>query len=488
MLFNSVQFLLFFPTVVFLYFFLPHRYRWFLLLSASCFFYMVFIPVYILVLFTTIAIDYFAGIWIYRSQGKKRKIFLVISICSTCIVLFIFKYFDFFIWNFTAIAHFFGWNYSLKLLHIILPIGLSFHTFQSLSYVIEVYRGKQKAETNFGIYSLYVMFFPQLVAGPIERPGHLLHQFYEEHYFEYQRVTDGLKLMVWGFFKKVVIADRLAVVVNAVYNNPQNYSPLWFIIATTFFSIQIYCDFSGYSDIAIGSAKVIGFDLVKNFNRPYFAKSITEFWQRWHISLSTWFRDYLYIPLGGNRVKASRHYFNILVTFLVSGLWHGANWTFVIWGMLHGAYYILESLFKPFKERIEILLRLDRLPILKKITEAAITFSFVTFAWIFFRAESMEKALYIIKTIFNKAIIEKEILSFYIPLWKFLSGWPNLSLGLLIIGSLITVELIQRKGSILKMVSNKPVWVRWALYYALLIAVIFGGAFNNSQQFIYFQF
>jgi len=315
-----------------------------------------------------------------------------------------------------------------------------------------------------------------------------LHQFYEEHYFEYQRVTDGLKLMLWGFFKKVVIADRLAIFVNAVYNNPQQYTPLSFILATIFFGVQIYCDFSGYSDIAIGSAKVMGFELVKNFNRPYFAKSIAEFWQRWHISLSTWFRDYLYIPLGGNRVGYFRHYFNIFVTFLVSGLWHGANWTFVIWGALHGAYYILESLCKPIKERIEILLHFDRMPLLKKITEASITFSLVTFAWIFFRAESLDKALYIIKSIFGKAIVEKEIFSVHASLWRFILEQPKFYLGFLIIGMLIGIELIQRKGSILEMVASKPIWVRWALYYALLLVIIFGGAFNNSQQFIYFQF
>lgn len=286
MLFNSFQFLLFFPIVTLIYFLLPHKYRWFHLLVASCVFYMFFIPAYILILFITIFIDYFAGIWIEKStnQGKK-KTYLILSIISTCLFLFIFKYFNFFTDNFNGIAQLIHWNYSLKTMAIILPIGLSFHTFQSLSYVIEVYNGNQKAEKHFGIYSLYVMFYPQLVAGPIERPQNLLHQFYEKHEFDYVRVSNGLKLMAWGLFKKVVIADRLSVFVNQVYNNPYDYKGLSLVVATIFFTFQIYCDFSGYSDIAIGSAQVMGFKLMDNFNRPYFSKSISEFWKRWHISL-----------------------------------------------------------------------------------------------------------------------------------------------------------------------------------------------------------
>ena len=334
MLFNSFQFLLFFPTVTLLYFLLPHRLRWQLLLFASCLFYMAFIPWYIVILIITILIDYFAGLWLDRPDlaPAQRKTVLTISIVSTCLVLFVFKYFNFFNTNFTAIASFFRWNYPIGALKIILPIGLSFHTFQSLSYVVEVYRGNQKAERHFGIYALYVMFYPQLVAGPIERPQNLLHQFYAEHCFDYRRVTDGLKLMLWGMFKKVVIADRLAIAVNQVYGNPHDYTGVPLIVATVFFAFQIYCDFSGYSDIAIGAAQVMGFRLMDNFNRPYFSKSIAEFWKRWHISLSTWFRDYLYIPLGGSRTKTWRWQFNLFITFLASGFWHGANWTYIIWG------------------------------------------------------------------------------------------------------------------------------------------------------------
>lgn len=284
---------------------------------------MAFIPVYILVLLATILIDFFLAIRIEEAEDPRRKrTYLVVAIVSTCAVLFIFKYYNFFNINLAAIAGFLNLHYPIGMLQLILPIGLSFHTFQSLSYVVEVYRGRQKTERHFGIYALYVMFYPQLVAGPIERPQNLLHQFREEHSFDYERVTSGLKLMAWGMFKKIVIADRLAGFVSVVYDKPVGFEGISVIVATVFFAFQIYCDFSGYSDIAIGAAEVMGFKLMRNFNKPYFSTSVTEFWRRWHISLSTWFRDYVYIPLGGNRVPRARWYFIIMVTFLISGLWH----------------------------------------------------------------------------------------------------------------------------------------------------------------------
>jgi alginate O-acetyltransferase complex protein AlgI len=306
MLFNSIDFLIFFPAVTILYFLLPHKFRWSLLLVSSCVFYMFFIPKYIIILAFTITIDYFAGIFLEKIKEDKRRIFLIISIISNIGILFVFKYFNFFNFNIHKVAEFLHWNYSFEGLKIILPIGLSFHTFQSLSYIIEIYIGKQKAEKNFGIFALYVMFYPQLVAGPIERPQNVLHQFHEKHSFDFEQLVDGLKIILWGLFKKVVIADRLSLFVNQVYGNPESHKGIQFIIATIFFGFQIYCDFSGYSDIAIGSAKVMGFKLMVNFNRPYLSKSISEFWTRWHISLSSWFRDYVYIPLGGNRAARSR--------------------------------------------------------------------------------------------------------------------------------------------------------------------------------------
>src|ERR1051325_9978178 len=338
MLFNSLQFAIFFPLVVAIYFAVPHRLRVPMLLVASCLFYMAFIPAYILILFLTIAIDYVAGIWIEKSPSSTRKLWLIASIISTCAVLFVFKYFDFFTGNLVGLAGLFGWHLSKPALHLILPIGLSFHTFQSLSYVIEVYRGKQKAETNFITYATYVMFFPQLVAGPIERPQNLLHQFYEPHEFDHARITSGLKRMAWGFFKKLVVADRLALYVNDVFARPRECNGLQLTIAAIFFAYQIYCDFSGYSDIAIGAARVLGFRLMENFRNPYWAVTINDFWHRWHISLSTWFRDYLFTPMGGAWVKRRRLLTNLLITFTISGLWHGANWTYVIWGAINGVY------------------------------------------------------------------------------------------------------------------------------------------------------
>lgn len=303
MLFNSLEFLIFFPIVTFLYFILPYGRRALLLLIASCIFYMAFIPRYILILFFTITIDYWAGLQIERAQKeRRRKFFLIASLVANIGALALFKYYYFFSANIAWLSHFLGFGFSLPFLDIILPIGLSFHTFQALSYTIEIYRYQQKAETNFLTFALYVMFYPQLVSGPIERPQHLLHQFYEKHDFDCNRVVEGLKWMVWGMFKKIVIEDRLALIVNKVYNQPTEYAGWMLVLATILFAFQIFCDFSGYTDIALGIAKVMGFKLTNNFNHPYFPKSIFEFWKRWHISLSSWFRDYLYISLGGNRV------------------------------------------------------------------------------------------------------------------------------------------------------------------------------------------
>lgn len=497
MLFNSIEFILFFPTVVSLYFLLPHKYRWGLLLSASCIFYMAFIPIYILILFLTILVDYWAAIYIERSHGRIKDIYLIISIISTCMILFAFKYFNFFNSNFVAIASFFHLHYPIPALQIILPIGLSFHTFQSLSYVIEVYKGNFKPETNFGIYALYVMFFPQLVAGPIERPQNLLHQFYDEHRFEYLRVTNGLKLIVWGIFKKVVIADRLAALVNHIYQQPTGYTGMPLVIATIFFAYQIYCDFSGYSDIAIGSAQVLGFKLMQNFNRPYFSKSIAEFWKRWHISLSTWFRDYLYIPLGGNRVSAFRWKVNIFITFLVSGLWHGANWTYVIWGGLNGMYIILSNVLAPIRNKLEVFLGLHDHRHFHNVIKILITFSLTCFAWVFFRANNLREALYIIgHSITGLFNIATHILLFKFSTLPqlFSSGGHGYGIGpvdgLIAIGAIIfleSVHMLQRKYSIRELVAKQPVLIRWCIYIVIVLIILNLG-YTEHVPFIYFQF
>ena len=478
MLFNSFRFLIFFPVVASVYFLLPHRFRWMWLLAASCLFYMAFIPVYILILLITISIDYVAAIYIERSAGDKRKFYLVLSIVSTCLVLFIFKYFNFFNANFTRLAEFLHWNYPVNNLSLILPIGLSFHTFQSLSYVIEVYRGKQKAEHHFGIYALYVMFFPQLVAGPIERPQNLLHRFYEKHDLNYERITSGLKLMLWGLFKKVVIADRLAVFVNQVYNHPHDYYGRIVIWITYCFAVQIYCDFSGYTDIARGSARVLGIDLMKNFKSPYFATSVGEFWQRWHISLSTWFRDYLYIPLGGNRVFKWQWYGNLLVVFLVSGLWHGANWTFIVWGLLHGFYLLISVATQTWRDKIAGFFFSGWLKGMRRVWQTFVTIHLVCFAWIFFRANSIQDAFAIIRSIFSPGSTKT---------MDYVEGF-NLKEKLFILACIVLMELIQtNKKDWLKFFAQSPLPVRWAVYYGFIFFILFFGAYK-TQQFIYFQF
>jgi D-alanyl-lipoteichoic acid acyltransferase DltB (MBOAT superfamily) len=471
MLFNSPYFIfIFFPIITFGYFILPHRWRWLWLLLASCFFYMFFIPKYILILALAIVIDYFSGLAMEKSKTKKRKkIFLIISIVSNLSLLFFFKYFNFFTSNIDYLASILGWNYSLNALKIILPIGLSFHTFQSLSYIIEVYRGRYPAEHHFGIFALYVMFYPQLVAGPIERPQNLLPQFHSRLDFDYAKFISGFQLALWGLFKKVVIADRVSVFVNQIYNNVPGYQGPHFLLATFFFAIQIYCDFSGYSDIARGIARMMGFELMRNFRAPYFSRSISEFWQRWHISLSSWFRDYVYIPLGGNRVTKSRNYFNLFITFLLSGLWHGAGWTYVFWGSLNGLYLIIEKFFQT-----KIKLTINRF--------GAIIFNFflICLAWIFFRASSFEQAIYILKQILSNGYKLLSLNTY------FSNNAVQLSISGLMILLLIIFDWLAFEGGAVKLKLNLKFWKPLFFIFIFLLILFFGKFINN--QFIYFQF
>ncbi|MDD3264071.1 MAG: MBOAT family protein [Candidatus Nanoarchaeia archaeon] len=350
MMFNSIVFLLFFIIVVIIYYLIKPKYRWILLLISSYIFYMSWKIEYIILIIISTLIDYFMGLKIYQSSNlKKRKIFLIISLISNLGILFIFKYFNFFISSIGSIFTLFNISYIPISLKVLLPVGISFYTFQTMSYTIDVYRKKLNPEKHLGRFAVYVSFFPQLVAGPIERATNLLPQFSKESEenkrLKYENVKEGISLMIIGYFKKIVIADNLAIIVNQIYSNPTGYSSIMLIIATIFFSFQIYGDFSGYSDIARGISKIMGYDLMINFKRPYFAKSIGEFWKRWHISLSTWFRDYLYIPLGGNKVTIKRNLFNLFLVFLISGIWHGANYTFIIWGALNGIYLIIEKIY-----------------------------------------------------------------------------------------------------------------------------------------------
>lgn len=404
------------------------------------------------------------------------------SLVANIGVLAVFKYYNFFIDNFNTVLYKINPEKLLPYWDIILPIGLSFHTFQAMSYTIEVYRGNQKAERHFGIYALYVMFYPQLVAGPIERPQNVLYQFYEKHNFDYKLVVSGLRLMLWGMFKKVVIADRLAKFVNMVYNNPTDYHGLPLIIATIFFTFQIYCDFSGYSDIALGSARVMGFKLMKNFDRPYLSKSISEFWRRWHISLSTWFRDYLYIPLGGNRVSRIRQYFNRFIVFMVSGLWHGANWHYVIWGALHGFYLIIGQITEKLQKKITGIGNgsLSHAKFWQKVIHGTITFVLVAFAWIFFRANTNADAIYITRNIFKPASHSLDQIIYMI-------GKNNLYLIIISFIIMEVVQWLQRGKNLSAWIDAKPRWQRWGAYYLILFLILCYGVYNNSQ-FIYFQF
>lgn len=476
MLFNSIEFVFFFIGVTVAFFLLPHKYRWILLLVASCYFYMAFVPIYILILVFTIIIDYIAGILIEKHEGKKRKYYLVISLVANIGVLAFFKYYNFLNDNLTELLYGAGFKNPIPYLTILLPIGLSFHTFQAMSYTIEVYRGHQKAERHFGIYSLYVMFYPQLVAGPIERPQNLLPQFRTQHKFDTTRILDGLKLMLWGLFKKLVIADRLSIYVDATYNNVGHHGGITLAIATIFFAFQIYADFSGYSDIAIGAARVMGFKLMTNFNHPYLSKNVSEFWKRWHISLSTWFKDYLYISLGGNRVSVPRWYFNLFFVFAVSGLWHGANWTFVIWGALNGLYLIFAIVLKPIKEKTGELIGLNNFPKLNTTIQIIITFILACLAWIFFRANNLADAIEIIQSIFSMSG----------PVYI---GNPSVMIysvfGILF---LITTEIVREYYKGLHIFTNsRHSVVRYLSYTTLIILIFLFGVFDGGQ-FIYFQF
>ncbi|MBS1773850.1 MAG: MBOAT family protein [Bacteroidetes bacterium] len=474
MLFNSLHFVAYFFITTIIYFLLPHKYRWFFLLAISCYFYMAFIPVYILILFFTIIVDYFAGILIEQQTNKRnKKLLLAWSIIVNTGCLCFFKYYNFLNENLTTLLGGMSIQNPIPALKIILPIGLSFHTFQAMSYTIEVYRGHQKAERHFGIYALYVMFYPQLVAGPIERPQNMIHQFYNKIDFDYNRIISGMRLMLWGLFKKIVIADRLAIYVDAVYNNPQHHSGISCAVATVFFAFQIYCDFSGYSTIAIGCARVLGIDLMENFRRPYLSKSIKEFWGRWHISLSTWFRDYLYIPIGGSRVKFPRHMFNLLIVFLVSGLWHGANWTFIVWGALHGTYQVIEILINKYMRKGTEKPK----SFLSNTFSYIITFALVCLAWVFFRANNVHDGMLIVQN-----ILTFKSGSLFIG---FAAGFAYAVL--LIIFLMIAEVNYEYFDNKLSLIYSNHTYKRLAGYAMLIIIILLIGVFNGGQ-FIYFQF
>ena len=444
-----------------------------MLLCASCFFYMWFIPKYILILLITIAIDYSAGILIekWKDDKRRKKTWLVISVVSTCAVLFIFKYLNFCSANLVALAQHFDWSHPQKILDIALPIGLSFHTFQSLSYVIEVYRGNQKAERHFGYYALYVMFYPQLVTGPIERPQNLLRQLHEHKELQYDNIANGLRLILFGLFLKMVVADNLAAYVDKIYENPFEYSSSDILLGMLFYSFQIYGDFFGYSTIALGCALTMGFTLIDNFNTPYLSGSVQEFWRRWHISLSSWFRDYLYIPLGGNRVSIPQWALNTLIVFTVCGIWHGANWTFMIWGFTYGVLLIIERALRNIHLFDRIKGETGRKII--NIFNVAKTFLIVTLLWSVFRATSFGNLHDLFSALFHNGTLDSQLQ--IAPI-----AWIALTL-------FIIADILIRNSRFDVWCGKQKTLVRWCIYTFLLFAII---ALSSVEQipFIYFQF
>jgi alginate O-acetyltransferase complex protein AlgI len=453
------------------HFLLPQKYRWILLLAASYFFYMSWNAFYIIIIMISSVIDYFCGISMDNTvQTRKRKGYLYLSLLSNLGILIAFKYANFFVSEMSALVEFLDIDYVIPALNLILPVGISFYTFQTMSYSIDVYYNRTKVERHLGIFALFVVFFPQLVAGPIERSSNLLPQFKIQRNFSYENAIWGVNKILYGLFKKVVVADRLGIYVDAVYGSHPIVSNIpdanggAILLATIFFAFQIYCDFSGYSDIAIGSAKILGYDLMENFKRPYLSQSIKEFWKRWHISLSTWFQDYVYIPLGGNKVVKWRWYYNLMLTFLISGFWHGANWTFLIWGGLHGIYLIIGIWIRP-------ILNQKGRGLFSKILFTLLVFSIVDFAWIFFRSQSFEIAILAIEKIFNFDYLSSIGSSVNI-IGAINLLFCGLSIALLFASYRIPTDMKLRYPKVM------------AVTFVLLIT-IFG---QNGEQFIYFQF
>ena len=475
-LFNSVQFLIFFPLAVAGYFALPQRLRWCWLLLLSYYFYMCWRPEYVVLIVGSTAVDYWAGLQMGKRRSRRsRRPFLIASLAVNLGVLFAFKYANFFSESFEALLRQFDVLVDFPGVNLLLPVGISFYTFQSLGYSIDVYRGEVRPERHFGYFALYVTYFPQLVAGPIERYSHLAPQFRVTQRIEFDRIASGLALMAWGLFKKVVIADRLAAFVDTAYADPSGSSGLGLLVASYAFAVQIYCDFSGYSDMAIGGARVLGHDLRPNFRTPYLATSISDFWRRWHISLSTWFRDYVYIPLGGGRGTVRTIILAVMMTFLVSGLWHGANWTFVLWGAFHGLCLL------GARARRGLFGRLSKKrashPVVRGLSTLA-TFHIVLVGWILFRSASVSEAWTIFAKIFSLA-------PGIAPDFVGSSAVLVLLTGALCL--LLVSEFLANRERIHRRFGELPLWFRSVGWLAFLLATIVVGAFD-SQDFIYFQF
>jgi alginate O-acetyltransferase complex protein AlgI len=482
MLFNSINFALFLPVVFILYWFVTKgnlRLQNVLLLFSSYFFYACWDWRFLFLLIFSTSLDYFTGIKIYEAENKRKKLlWLWLSIGVNVGFLGVFKYYNFFAQSFAEAISLLGLKANMGSLQVILPVGISFYTFHGLSYVFDLYNNKIKPERNIVDYSVFVSFFPLLVAGPIERATHLLPQILKKREFNYSKAVDGLRQILWGLFKKIVIADNCAEFANTIFNNSSAYSGSTLVLGALFFTFQIYCDFSGYSDIALGTARLFGIELLRNFAFPYFSRDIAEFWRRWHISLSSWFRDYLYIPLGGSKGGMWMKVRNTFIIFIVSGFWHGANWTFIVWGALNAVYFLPLLLTSNNRNNLEIVAKGKYFPTLKEFLFMLLTFSLTIFAWIFFRAASLGHAISYISEIFSPSL-------FSIP--HFGGMKKAFTIGILT-AVFLMIEWFGREGqyalSHLGLQWKRP--VRYMMYYAILIAIFYFS--GQDQQFIYFQF
>ncbi len=473
MLFNSLAYGIFLPVVFIIYWLIPDRYRWILLLVSSYYFYMSWNPKYVLLILTTTLVSYCAARLVETYESKRTKKLVLTGALVICLgLLFVFKYFNFFSESAVYLLSKLAIPVHPVTLKLLLPVGISFYTFQTLSYVIDVYRGDIKAVKNIGVYAAFISFFPQLVAGPIERARDLLPQITSKKEFDYDSATYGLKLMAIGFFKKLVIADNVSRYVDYAYNSLNSCTGLDLFSAVFFFTFQIYCDFSGYSDIAIGTAKLLGINLTQNFKSPYFSTSIKEFWSRWHISLSTWFRDYVYIPLGGNRCSTIKRDRNLIITFLLSGLWHGANWTYVIWGGIHGLAQIIENHLPKRSEKKAY-----------KFLAWISVFVFCNIAWVFFRAPSLPDALYVIKTLITDLRYPSRFRQSTLGI-----GDPESLYCLFFIFVLAVYDLASKKTDVIKWISSKKPVIRWAVYLLLIWIILAFMPPTGTSEFVYFQF
>ena len=475
MLFNSIDFAIFLPVVFIIYWFVVNKnlaLQNLMILIASYVFYGWWDWRFLSLIFISSITDYAIGIGLDKSKSeKKRKLLLSISLLINIGLLGFFKYFNFFIDSFIDLFSTFGFSINARSLSIILPVGISFYTFQTLSYTIDIYRSKIKPTKDIIAFFAFVSFFPQLVAGPIERAANLLPQFKEKRFFEYDKAVDGLRQILWGLFKKIVIADSCAKNVDLIFANYNTLSGSILFLGTIYFAFQIYGDFSGYSDIAIGTARLFGFDIMRNFACPYFSRDIAEFWRRWHISLSTWFRDYVYIPLGGSYVNKLKHIRNILITFVVSGFWHGANWTFIVWGFIHGLYYIPLMLFNKQKKQTGIVAQTRPFPSIKETYQILTTFFFTLIAWVFFRAETIQHAFSYLTHMFSTSLFE------------FPEGQKN---NIILIIILLIIEWFHRKKEHGLQLDKYPTFIRWTIYCVLSLVIL--NYFGEEKTFIYFQF